>query len=315
MTEPLTSVERRLLDELLQYQAARPSAAARPSPVRVRQPLPRRQLFGNLVVWAALLAVGIVLVVRVTGGGSSASAATPRPLHYVAPGPGGPTGRQLLLDLARTAERQATQVREPVGGYAYVKTSGWYRAVGQGADQQQPFPQTSQSWLSPAGHGEVISTTTGGSSRSREVVRPGSSPAFLTLATTPSVLRRQLAVGHPTSDGPQEQMVAFTDLASRQPIPLASESGILRLLSRIHGLVNQGNVIDRAGRHGIAVSLDSTLLGDRYTLIFDPRDGQLLGFEQTLIRPPPKLQLHRGAVMAYTTILASRYVARIGATR
>jgi hypothetical protein len=50
------------------------------------------------------------------------------------------------------------------------------------------------------------------------------------------------------------------------------------------------------------------------TLIFDPRDGQLLGFEQTLIGPPHRLHLHRGAVMAYTTILASRYVSRIGAT-
>jgi hypothetical protein len=71
-------------------------------------------------------------------------------------------------------------------------------------------------------------------------------------------------------------------------------------------LVNRGSVIDRAGRPGVAVTLDSSYSGllTRYTWIFDPHTGALLGNEEMLI-DPGKLHVRSGSVIAYTTFLAS----------
>jgi hypothetical protein len=75
-------------------------------------------------------------------------------------------------------------------------------------------------------------------------------------------------------------------------------------------LINSGTVTDRAGRPGLAISLDSSYSGllTRYTLIFD-RNGKLLGEEETLIGNPGKLNVCSPSVIGYTTFLSSGYVA------
>jgi hypothetical protein len=317
MNEPLSSVEKRILDELLQYHAARSQTAERElaAPRSIRQPVARRRMIENAVVWVAILAVGVVFVVRVAGDGGSARAATPAPLHYTAPSPEAPSGSGLLRQLATTA---AAQPRDPVprqDRYAYVKASGWYLVSGDGGPGVgQISPQTTQSWTAPNGRNHTIHVT--GSPPEVDDFRAKDQP-LATLSTNPVVLAHQLAVGHPRSDGPIEQAVAFTDTAIQQPIRPAVEAAILRLLAKIPHLVNRGTVVDRAGRHGIAVSLDSAYTGvrTRYTLIFDPHTARLLGYEQTLIGPPHKLRVRRGAVLAYTTILAARYLPTIDPSR
>jgi hypothetical protein len=47
----------------------------------------------------------------------------------------------------------------------------------------------------------------------------------------------------------------------------------------------------------------------RYTLIYDERTGKLLEADQTLTGNPGKLDVAEGAILAYTTFLASGYVA------
>jgi hypothetical protein len=99
-----------------------------------------------------------------------------------------------------------------------------------------------------------------------------------------------------------------------QPVPSNVESTILRVLATSPGLINSGTVVDRAGRPGVAVSLDSRnppgVSGPRmrYTLIFSPSTGSLLGEEETLIGNPGKLDVPRGAVLDYTVFLSSSYV-------
>jgi len=75
-------------------------------------------------------------------------------------------------------------------------------------------------------------------------------------------------------------------------------------------LINSGTVIDRVGRSGVAVSLESAFGGlpTRYTLIFDPSTGGLLGEEETLMGNPGKLAVRSHAVIAYTDFLSSAYV-------
>jgi hypothetical protein len=313
MTETLTAVEQHLLDELLQYHAARSRgetiATVAPAELaRFRQPLRPSQAAQNLVAFTAIVVVGVLLLVRALGAGTGAALAeTPPPLHYVPAGADAPSAYALLLQLAATAARQPARTSTSPGHYAYVKTVGWYLTVGQGPGVGSVFPQTTQSWLKPNGSGRVVHVTGAGSDRTVDDMRVSSGPRLFKLSTNPTLLARQLAVGHPQSDGPQERLVAFTDTASQQPITPAAEAAILRLIAGTPHLVNRGTVIDRAGRPGVAVSLDAPQLGNAYTLIFSPHTGQLLGFEQTASGNTANRHVRPGAVVAYTTIINAGY--------
>jgi hypothetical protein len=75
-----------------------------------------------------------------------------------------------------------------------------------------------------------------------------------------------------------------------------------------------GTVIDRAGRAGIAVALDSAYSGlaTHYVLIIDPRTGQLLADEATLTTSAGKLNVRIPAVVDYEVFLSADYTGHIG---
>lgn len=271
------------------------------------------------VVAVALAATFVVLVVRAVNAGSPALAATPTPLAYhLTKDP--PSGREVLLGLAASAARQPAMTPAS-GSYAYVKTAGWYlnTQVSGGQSSSRVVASTTESWLTLNGSGRSItrripgdgsrvSPTATGPITSQSTVS-GNAP-LLQLSTDPTVMAHQLDIAHPTSIGPVERFVSLTDLALQQPIPPGARSAILRVLARSPGLIDSGNVIDRAGRGGVAVSLDSAYSGGptRYTLILDPHTGSLLGEEETLLGSPGKLNVRPGAVLAYTAFLSSGYV-------
>jgi hypothetical protein len=308
----MTPVEQHLLDELLHYHAARSRgetvATASHAELPRFQPLRPSHAAQNLVAFTAIAVVGVLLLVRALGAGTGpALADTPPPLHYVPAGADAPSARALLLQLAATAAGRPAPTPASAGAYAYVKTVGWYLTLGQGPGAGSIFPQTTQSWLRPNGSGRVVNTTGAGSGRTVDDMRIGSGPRLFKLSTDPRILARQLAVGHPQSDGPQERLVAFTDTASQQPIPPAAEAAILRLIAGTPQLVNRGTVTDRAGRAGVAVGLEAPQLGNAYTLILSPHTGQLLGFEQTAIGNAANRHVRPGAVVSYTTIISAGY--------
>jgi hypothetical protein len=310
--ERLSKVERRLLDELLTFRAALPVEP----PPEVGQPTRRRparkrrgrrlQIAAVAVAW---LALAVVIAVHELLGSTTTLAATPKPLAYRLPTRDALSGRQELLSLAAAAAHQpASAITHP--RYAYTKTMGWYlgtRVDGQ-ATTSTIIPSTTQRWVAPDGRAHVhrVTRRPDGSRSVDDFTAAGKGPVPVRLSTNEAVLARQLAVGHPFSDGPVEKFVALTDLAALQPIPPCAESAILRFLARIPGLINQGSVIDRAGRHGIAVALDSNYSGllTRYSWIFDRHTGALLGTEEMLI-DPGKLHVRSGSIIAYTTFLTS----------
>jgi hypothetical protein len=314
MTNPdqrLSKVERRLLDELLAFRARLPAdpppQVGRPTRVR-----PARKRHGrriqNAAVAVAWLALAGVIAGHELSGSTVTLAATPKPLAYHLPARDSLSGGQELLNLAAAAARQpAAAITHP--RYAYTKTMGWYlgtRVDGQ-ATTSAVIPSTTQSWVAPNGMSHIHRVTSrpdGSRYVDDFTVRKGPVPQQLSM--NEAVLARRLAVGHPLRNGAVEQFVALTDLAARQPIPPGVESAILRLLARIPGLINRGGVIDRAGRGGVAVALDSSYSGllTRYTWIFDPHTGTLLGDDEMLL-DPGKLQVRRGSIIAYTTFLAS----------
>jgi hypothetical protein len=312
--QPLSKVERRLLDELLTFRAALPAdpppRVTRSAPVR-RAHKRRGRRLQNIAAAVACLALTVVIAAHELSGPSVTLAATPKPLTYHAPTRDALSGRQELLALAAAAARQSpSAITHP--RYAYTKTMGWYlgtRVDGQ-ATTSVVVPSTTQSWAAPNGRTHVHRVTwRPDGSRYVDDFTVGKGPVPVQLSTNEAVLERQLAVGHPFSNGPVEKFTALTDLAHLQPISPGAESAILRFLARIPGLINRGSVIDRAGRPGVAVALDSRYSGllTRYTWIFDPHTGALLGDEQMLI-DPGKLHVRRGSIIEYTTFLVSGWM-------
>ena len=129
------------------------------------------------------------------------------------------------------------------------------------------------------------------------------------LPADDAALERTLAIGHPVENGPVERLVAVQDAYGQMPLPPAVRAAVLRFVAATPGIMLTGRVTDRAGRPGIAVSLDSDYSGlpTRYTLIFDEDDGRLLGDEEMLTTTAGKLNVPVPSVIGYTTYIDGHY--------
>lgn len=133
------------------------------------------------------------------------------------------------------------------------------------------------------------------------------------LSTDPGVLAAQLSKGHPASNGPAERIVALKDAALDAPLGSRVRAALLRYLASTPGLTFDGSVVDRAGRQGLAFSVESDYSGlpTRYTAILDPDTGTLLGEEEELTSRAGKLNVTVPCVIAYTTFLGAQYVDKV----
>jgi hypothetical protein len=325
MTDFLDRLERQLV-----AAAAVPLAPPRPLARRARRLTPhrvRRSWLGRGALAGFVLAVVVVAATLqvVSGSGPRVLAATPPPLVYHVASP--QSGRAVLLHLAAVAARQPVPSPPARGAYAYAKSAGWYLNIRvDGAASSSTIVATvTESWTRADGWARILKTraSTDGSRVTEPTGRPvvvddftvpagGAHPdPLLHLSADPTVVAHQLNAGDPPKQTePVENFLWLTDLSLRQPVPSNVESTILRVLARSPGLINSGTVVDRVGRPGVAVSLESAFSGllTRYTLIFDPSTGGLLGEEETLIGKPRKLDVRTGAVLSYTDFLSSRYV-------
>ncbi len=137
------------------------------------------------------------------------------------------------------------------------------------------------------------------------------------LSASRAVAAHLLAPGSRSGGwAPGWEFADLVGLTRSRPIPGDAQAVLLRVLAAIPGVVNEGTTIDRAGRPGAAVSLDSSYSGEpiTYTLIFDPATGALLESDETLAGPPHRLNAVKGSVVAFTTFLSSGYVTSRTAT-
>jgi hypothetical protein len=277
---------------------------------------PRSHSIQNALVATAILAEFVLIIGHpLFGWGSKSYTATPRPLAYNAPLP--PSGQAVLLSLSEAAARQPDQPATPRTPYAYVSRRWWRlptRKPGK-PPTSKVMPTVTDSWTAPDGAGRVLSTTrTARGSTVNDVILRAGHP-LPRLTTNAAVLADRLGMRYPTATPSAPQFLAFTDLADTQPLSPAVEAVILRLLARQPDVINSGTVTDRGGRSGVAVSLESDFTGVEilYTLIFAATTGELLEADQALTGNPGKLNVQQGSVLAYTTLLASGYVASTNA--
>lgn len=125
--------------------------------------------------------------------------------------------------------------------------------------------------------------------------------------TDPSALAAWLGRGHPASAGPQEVLVAITDLVKEQVLNPAERAAVLRVLSALPHLTGLGTTTDRAGRPAFAFAVDSDDSGlpTRSTILIDPAAGTVLGYEQTLTRSAGRLNVPIPSVIGYDLYLVA----------
>jgi hypothetical protein len=235
-------------------------------------------------------------------------AATPHPLAFHAPQP--PSGRQLLLSLALIADRRpvtATSERTPHTPYAYVRRRTWRLGTGTPAVVR---PVDVESWRRADGSGRSVSAWVSADGPRTVTAALSAGPSLSVPAATPRALARQLGLGS-GADATARPVTAFTSVADAQPIGPRVEAAFLRLLALGPEVVNSGTTLDRAGRAGVAVSVDSDSTGRliHYTLILDPATGALLEADRSLLGEPRGLRVPDRAVLAYTTYLGAGYTA------
>jgi hypothetical protein len=293
-------------------EADRPGPDARGAPEHHR---PRSQVIQNWLIGAALLAELVALVGHpLFGWGTAAYTATPAPLVFQPPV--APSGSNLLLTLADVAARQPASAATGQARYAFVRRRTWSVSSGPAA---KPSPQIHstviESWLRADGTGRVLAVTGSRAGPITRAVFLHTGPPLTPLTADAPALASRLGLGYPVPTPAGEQFAEVGDVTARQPVTGAVQATVLRLLARLPALIDSGTVVDRAGRPGIAVSVDSAYLNvpARFTLIFDGGTGRLQEEDVTLTGDPGGLRVRPGAVVSYTTFLASGWVAGTGA--
>jgi hypothetical protein len=242
----------------------------------------------NALIFVALAAEFVWLAGHVLfSWGSKTYPPTPTQLAFQPPVT--PSGADVLLRLSAVAANQSSPPWPAGAPYAYVRVRSWRLPTHGAQEKLVGFPVAA--WRT----------------RSQVPALSGSRAAAAHL----------LAAGSRSGNwAPGWEFADLVALTRSRPIPGAARAVLLRLLAAIPGIVNDGTTIDRAGRAGAAVSLDSSYSGEpiTYTLIFDPATGALLESDETLAGPPHRLNALKGSVVAFTTFLSSGYVTSRTAT-
>ena len=79
-------------------------------------------------------------------------------------------------------------------------------------------------------------------------------------------------------------------------IPTQTRAQILNLLAGVAGFTWRGEVTDRAGRNGVAITADDPTHDQQMMLIFNPTTGELLAHEDVRLQKPE--------VLAYTLFVS-----------
>ncbi|MFC5643018.1 hypothetical protein ACFPZF_16835 [Kitasatospora cinereorecta] len=254
-------------------------------------------------VVAAVLVSGAVYAWP--GGTPAARAATPPPLIYHLPAN---SSADPATELEAIARRVETLPTDGGGGSTHLRWREWalWTRTDSGGTSSKVVPEEF----------DLLRTSTTATLKRFLVDQgPGSAtqqPAVTTLQdktpASPDGLRTWLQATTPGVTGPAGAAEAVHDLVTQRVLTPEQRAALLRLLAALPGLTTSGDVIDRAGRAGLAFSADSAASGlpTRYTFIIDHASGQLLGQETALTETAGKLNVAIPSVIGYDAYLDAR---------
>ncbi|MFI6232577.1 CU044_5270 family protein [Micromonospora sp. NPDC050784] len=119
-------------------------------------------------------------------------------------------------------------------------------------------------------------------------------------SAVPSELRELLKVEYGAGAASKEVSTVY----GRYVVPRATRAAILRVLADVPGFRWRGQVTDRAGRHGVAITFDDREHDQQSLLIFDPKTGELLAYELLTLSPV--------RISSYKVILDTAWTNRVG---
>lgn len=191
------------------------------------------------------------------------------------------------------------------GRYAHIQHFAWYADLTVGSDhigRTETRLEHTDSWFTDDGAATLITTVyppTPGTTNPRKgkpaaVHRADELPGeFHTSfpgppSPDPATLRTQLADLQPPQVGPQAILRATAALAREYHLPCPVRAALLHQLATTTPTW-RGEVADRLGRPGAAISIDDPAGIERDTLIIDPTIGTILAYHELILRNPGKL--------------------------
>jgi hypothetical protein len=254
---------------------------------------------------------------------ASAPADTPSPLAMSTAG-NPPAARPHLAALAKVAGR--APAAPGAGAYTYVHVQTWTAGRSRGA---RPISRDERLWWAADRSGRAETTALSQPPSVPVPAAPGASASDTTTTTyepgkvsvvvdSPSaqapLLAFQLADRHPLKEGPRGVLRAVADLYRSHHLDPAQRAAALQVLADTDGVDYRGTVVDRSGRSGVAVSVDSDGGTTRDVAIFDPGAGRLLSYERVALVGAATSPSRSPALVAYVLYLNSGRTETAGAT-
>jgi hypothetical protein len=288
---------------------ARLLARARASS-RAHRVVDRRAIAAVTGAFAFVLAgtVGVVWLGRDHTPAPPAPAGVPALLRVEFPDSTTPA-RSMLRALGQTAAAQSDPAA--TGKYAAIRVQIW------SADTTPSPPVSTQDgviderlWWAADGSGRRVQAAVPPANGTAQTLNYG--PGELSVAIAEPADQVEILAGqmhaYDQSPGPRSLVTTAAELFRWHPLGAAQRAALIQVLADTDGLIDRGEVTDRAGRHGRAVSVDTTAAGSsiRDILVFDPATGRLLDYEQ-ILQPGSKSPI----LLSYTLFLEATRVAAL----
>lgn len=295
---------------------------AAPTTVRRAARLPRRLVLATGAVTVAAGALAVIAYPDPPSGvepnPADPSGAAGRVLVPVAyqPGADAPAGPRLRALADRLVD---APYENSAGRFTYHHRQVWGDPVMTSPDGRfaVAFSRDSEVWSTPGEAG--LQRTTLGAPEYPDQASRDYWAGRLQVSKTPSADVVPLPPFDRTplpADRPGLAVLLKTDLGAgavskevgktfgRYAVPRRTRAEILRILADVPGFRWRGEVTDRAGRDGVAVTFDDSAHGQQHLLIFQPRTGELLASELLTLGPV--------RMNAYEVILATGRTDRLG---
>jgi hypothetical protein len=242
------------------------------------------------------------------------------PVAYQYSADASPAGAQLRALASKLID---AEYDHRTGRYMYHHMKTWGDPVMTSADgrYQVAFADETEIWQAPDGTGRQTTNQLEPQfpdQASQEFwqhnlkapVATTASPASDTISLPPWDLpplpsdRRQLSELLKVGFGAGAASKEVSTVYGRYVVPRQTRAEILRVLADVPGFLWRGDVIDRAGRKGVAITFDDRENHAQSLLIFNPNTGELLAHERLTLSPT--------RVSAYRVILGTDWTNQLG---